>query len=121
MFELTLIAAGLTIVSTLYEYFLYFVVAAGPIRYLMALIPVAVFLYIVATPIGKEIMFGLAKDFKEDLIEGGKPAAYLDFAGLLAMVVIGNFSRSVIIARATGQSYTTGMVMGALLSIIALS
>jgi hypothetical protein len=121
MFELTLIAAGLTLVSLLFQYALYFVVPAGLVRNLLTLVPVAVFLYVVMTPLGKEIIFGLAKDFKDDLVEGGKPAAYLDAFGLTVVYVFGNIGWWVIRARGRGESYAHGLMIGSLLSIIALA
>ena len=121
MFELTAIAAGMTIMSSLYQYVLYFVVPPGLLRFVMALVPVAIFLYVATSPIGKEFMVELAKDFKEDLVEGGKPAAYLDAFGLMLVFLIGNVGWWVIRAAGRGESLTNGLLMGSLFSIIAMS
>jgi hypothetical protein len=121
MFELTAIAAAITIASSVYQYMLYFVIPAGLLRILLSLVPIAVFLYIVTSPIGKEFVMSLAKDFKEDLIEGGKPAAYLDAFGIMVVFVIGNIGWWVIRAAGRGESFTNGLLMGSLFSIIAMS
>jgi hypothetical protein len=122
MFELTLMAAGLVMLFTIFDYVLYFIIKPSAVgRILIGLAMLAALFYIFSSPYAKDIIFPLARLVKEDLANETKTERTLDFIGFTTVVFLSYILHWTLYARATGRPDSYGLTVGALVGLFALA